>query len=310
MLVGAKWLLDNGGYDATGGNGKSFIVDGGSLAGDDPYHYPDNLPIIGAKGGPGGRPGCGSLPDRRQELAGAPAGHQHRVGHRRRHPAQPGHRLPRLRQLPPGHPRCARAAEHPQPVRWARARPEPRTRGGHPGAGRPPYGAPMYDPDGTPIWNNLPPAPPPGAPRDPGRRPRVSNRSSCRSPVSSPRRCHRNRYPYRRRHRRDPERHRPTTDHVHREATRRERQPGRRHLAPGHLRDGLRAGHVRAVRGLRAVALREGADLPGGVHQRDRAGDRRLRPHRRRRGRQGPEDQRPATTAPCWSTSPPTTRWC
>ena len=29
----------------------------------------------------------------------------------------------------------------------------------------------MYDPDGTPIWNNLPPAPPPGAPRDPGATP-------------------------------------------------------------------------------------------------------------------------------------------
>jgi len=34
-----------------------------------------------------------------------------------------------------------------------------------------PYGAPMYAPDGTPLWNNLPPAPPPGAPRDPGATP-------------------------------------------------------------------------------------------------------------------------------------------
>ena len=25
--------------------------------------YPDNLPIVAAKGGPGGKPGCGSLPD-------------------------------------------------------------------------------------------------------------------------------------------------------------------------------------------------------------------------------------------------------
>ena len=33
------------------------------MFGDDPYRYPDNLPIVGAKGGPGGKPGCGSLPD-------------------------------------------------------------------------------------------------------------------------------------------------------------------------------------------------------------------------------------------------------
>ena len=33
------------------------------LFGDDPYRYPDNLPIVNAKGGPGGKPSCGSLPD-------------------------------------------------------------------------------------------------------------------------------------------------------------------------------------------------------------------------------------------------------
>ena len=32
----------------------------------------------------------------------------------------------------------------------------------------PAYGAPLYAPDGTPLWPGLPPAPPPGAPRDPG----------------------------------------------------------------------------------------------------------------------------------------------
>ncbi len=34
-----------------------------SCWGNDPYRYPDNLPIVAAKGGPGGKPGCGSLPD-------------------------------------------------------------------------------------------------------------------------------------------------------------------------------------------------------------------------------------------------------
>ncbi|MDA4105760.1 MCE family protein [Mycolicibacterium holsaticum] len=63
MLVGAKWWLDNGGYAAFGGNGKSLIIDTSILLGDNPYRYPDHLPIVAAKGGPGGRPGCGSLPD-------------------------------------------------------------------------------------------------------------------------------------------------------------------------------------------------------------------------------------------------------
>ncbi|HTM85971.1 MAG TPA: MCE family protein [Mycobacterium sp.] len=63
MLVGAKWFLDNGGYAAAGGsNGKSTILDSAVLLGDDAYRYPDNLPINGAKGGPDGKPGCGSLP--------------------------------------------------------------------------------------------------------------------------------------------------------------------------------------------------------------------------------------------------------
>jgi phospholipid/cholesterol/gamma-HCH transport system substrate-binding protein len=60
---GAVWYLENGGRAAMGGNGKSLMIDGGLLFGDDPYRYPDNLPIVQAKGGPGGKPSCGSLPD-------------------------------------------------------------------------------------------------------------------------------------------------------------------------------------------------------------------------------------------------------
>ena len=63
LLLGAKWYLDNGGYQAIGGNGRTVMVDAGILLGDDPYKYPENLPIVAAKGGPGGKPGCGSLPD-------------------------------------------------------------------------------------------------------------------------------------------------------------------------------------------------------------------------------------------------------
>ena len=65
LLVGAKYLLDHGGYEAPGGNGRSIIFDAGLAVflGDDPYSYPRHLPIIGAKGGPGGKPSCGSLPN-------------------------------------------------------------------------------------------------------------------------------------------------------------------------------------------------------------------------------------------------------
>jgi phospholipid/cholesterol/gamma-HCH transport system substrate-binding protein len=64
LLQGAKWFLDNGGYYTAGGhNGYSLIADAGLLFGNDPYTYPDNLPIVAAKGGPGGKPSCGSLPD-------------------------------------------------------------------------------------------------------------------------------------------------------------------------------------------------------------------------------------------------------
>jgi phospholipid/cholesterol/gamma-HCH transport system substrate-binding protein len=64
LLLGAKTLLETGYPEITGGgNGKSLIVDAALLFGKDQYRYPDNLPIIAAKGGPGGKPSCGSLPD-------------------------------------------------------------------------------------------------------------------------------------------------------------------------------------------------------------------------------------------------------
>ena len=63
MLMGAKWWLDNGGYAALGGDGRTQQLDATLLLGQDQYRYPDNLPIVAAKGGPGGKPSCGSLPD-------------------------------------------------------------------------------------------------------------------------------------------------------------------------------------------------------------------------------------------------------
>ena len=63
LFQGAQWFLEHGGRDALGGNGKSVIMDAALLFGDDSYRYPDNLPKVNATGGPGGKPGCGSLPD-------------------------------------------------------------------------------------------------------------------------------------------------------------------------------------------------------------------------------------------------------
>ncbi|MGE0214173.1 MCE family protein [Mycolicibacterium sp.] len=64
LLVGAQVTLDTGLREHQGGgDGKSLIMDAGLMFGEDAYRYPDNLPVNNAKGGPGGKPGCGSLPD-------------------------------------------------------------------------------------------------------------------------------------------------------------------------------------------------------------------------------------------------------
>jgi len=172
MLVGAKWLLDNGAYEATGGNGKSFIVDGGVLAGDDQYRFPDNLPITGAKGGPGGKPGCGSLPivdnnwPVRQLITNTGWGTGLDIR------PNPGLASPFYMDFLPQ----TRGNPKPPSVRNLIEGPAPGPNAGNPPAVVPapgdyPWNAQMYNPDGTPRWNNLPPAPPPGAPKDPGPRP-------------------------------------------------------------------------------------------------------------------------------------------
>jgi phospholipid/cholesterol/gamma-HCH transport system substrate-binding protein len=167
LLLGAKSLLDHGGYEGPGGNGRSFVFDaslGGLppiLLGDDQYRYPDNLPVVGAKGGPGGKPGCGSLPDVAQNWpvrqlitnTGFGTGVDWRPN--------PGIGFPGYANYLP----VTRAVPEPPSIRNLFGGPAP---GPIPYPGAPPYGAPMYAPDGTPLWPGLPPAPPPGAPRDPG----------------------------------------------------------------------------------------------------------------------------------------------
>ena len=160
-LVGAKTALDTGYLDATGGaNGTSLFLDSALLFGPDAYRSPQNLPIIGAKGGPGGRPGCGSLPDVaanwpvRQLITNTGWGTGLDIR------PNPGIGFPGFADYFP----VTRAQPEPPSIRYPGG-PAP---GPIPYPGAPPYGAPLYAADGTPLWPGLPPAPAPGAPREPG----------------------------------------------------------------------------------------------------------------------------------------------
>ncbi|OCB36519.1 MCE-family protein MCE3A [Mycobacterium malmoense] len=161
MLVGAKTALDTGYRDAMGGaNGYSLIIDSTPLFGADQYRYPQNLPIVGAKGGPGGKPGCGSLPDvaanwpLRQLITNTGWGTGLDIR------PNPGIAFPGYADYLP----VTRGIPEPPSIRYPGG-PAP---GPIPYPGAPPYGAPQYAPDGTPLYPGLPPAPPPGAPREPG----------------------------------------------------------------------------------------------------------------------------------------------
>jgi phospholipid/cholesterol/gamma-HCH transport system substrate-binding protein len=160
-LVGAKWWLDHGGYSGTGGNGRTVVLDTGILLGNDPYMYPDNLPIVAAKGGPGGKPGCGSLPDAtknfpvRQLITNTGWGTGVDI--------RPN--------LGVGHPFYAdyfpvtRAVPEPPSIRPRDNWPAP---GPIPYPGAPPYGAPLYGPGGVPLWPGVPPPPGPPPAGEPG----------------------------------------------------------------------------------------------------------------------------------------------
>jgi phospholipid/cholesterol/gamma-HCH transport system substrate-binding protein len=122
--------------------------------------YPDNLPIVAAKGGPGGKPGCGSLPDASKNFpvrqlvtnTGWGTGVDIRPNPGIGHPCYadwfPVTRAvpeaPKIRQCIPG------PAVGPEP---------------YPGA--PPYGAPLYGPGGVPLWPGVPPAEPNPGPAQP-----------------------------------------------------------------------------------------------------------------------------------------------
>lgn len=159
-FLGAKLVMDRGYADAFTFNGRSFIADAGLLFGDDTYRYPDNLPVVDIKGGPGGTPSCGSLPDveknfpQRYLVTDSGFGNGMDV---RPNPGVgfPGYALysPSTRGTPLAPTLKDEGGPAPGPV---------------PYPGAPPYGAQRYAPDGTPLYPGLPPAPPAGRPRDPG----------------------------------------------------------------------------------------------------------------------------------------------
>lgn len=161
-LVGGAKVLDKYDWGGVFGlrNGKSLILDVALLPGEDPYRYPDNLPINGVKGGPGGAPGCGSLPDVADNWpvryvvtnSGWGGGLDERPN--------PGIGFPGWADFFP----VTRGTPKPPSIRHPGG-PAP---GPVPYPGAPPYGAPRYAADGTPLYPGLPPAPPPGRPREPG----------------------------------------------------------------------------------------------------------------------------------------------
>ena len=159
LLMGAKWSLDNGAYDAAGGNGRTIVIDDAFMFGADLYRYPDNLPIVAAKGGPGGKPGCGSLPDVSKNFplrqlvtnTGWGTGVDIRTNPGIGHPWWVNF-LPETRGVP-------------QPPSFHGVGPP--AIGPVPYLGAPPYGAPLYGADGTPLYPPPPWAPPPASPSVP-----------------------------------------------------------------------------------------------------------------------------------------------
>ncbi|MGV0793303.1 MCE family protein [Mycolicibacterium sp. XJ1819] len=164
LLTGAKHLLDHGGYDGPGGNGRTLVLDVALGLGDDSYKYPNHLPIIGAKGGPGGKPSCGSLPDVSKNWPVRNLVTNTGFGTGLDLRPNPGIGFPGYANYLP----TTRAVPEPPSVRNLFGGP---AIGPIPYPGAPAYGADLYADDGTPLWPGLPPAPPPMAPRDPGATP-------------------------------------------------------------------------------------------------------------------------------------------
>jgi phospholipid/cholesterol/gamma-HCH transport system substrate-binding protein len=154
MLIGADKADQMHVRSNGGGNGKALIMDAGLMFGDDPYRFPDNLPINGAKGGPGGKPGCGSLPDVANNWPVRYLITNEGFGSGLDQRPNPGIGFPGYDNFFP----VTKGIPQPPLLRYPGG-PAP---GPIPYSGAPPYGAPEYGPDGTALYPGVPPAPPTG----------------------------------------------------------------------------------------------------------------------------------------------------
>lgn len=158
---GAYWTLTEGGaYDVWGGDGRTAVFDAALLFGNDGYKFPDNLPVTAAKGGPGGRPSCGSLPDVSKNFPVRQLVTDTGWGTGLDLRPNPGIGSPCWADYFP----VTRAVPEQPSVRQCLPGPAP---GPDMGPGMPPYGAAWYGPGGEPLWPGVPPAPPPAAPPPP-----------------------------------------------------------------------------------------------------------------------------------------------
>jgi phospholipid/cholesterol/gamma-HCH transport system substrate-binding protein len=153
LLQGAKKFYDQG-SKSIGGNGRTVVLDAGILWGNDPFVYPDNLPLVAGKGGPGGKPGCGSLPDVSKNWPVRAMVTNTGWGTGLDIRPNPGLGDPMFANYFPV------TKGTPEPPRYYGLQaPAP---GPIPYPGAPPYGASLYGPGGVPLWPGVPPAPPPG----------------------------------------------------------------------------------------------------------------------------------------------------
>jgi phospholipid/cholesterol/gamma-HCH transport system substrate-binding protein len=176
FLQGVTWYLNNGGYSAFGGaDGRTLQLDVALLLGNDPYLYPDNLPIAEAKGGPGGKPGCGSLPDATKNFpvrqlvtnTGWGTGLDIRPNPGIGRPCYGSyfgatHPWPEPPQARLDDPASATSRRFRGCIPGTAVGPQPTL-----GLATPPYGAQLYGPGGVPLFPGVPPAPPPPGPPPP-----------------------------------------------------------------------------------------------------------------------------------------------
>jgi len=156
-IQGAQVFLDKAGNQWFGGDGRTVFLDAGISFGDDLYRYPENLPVVAAKGGPGGKPGCGSLPDVAKNFPVRQLITNTGYGTGMDWRPNPGIGQTCSVSYAP----VTRAIPRPPDVGQCLPGPAPGPPPPYPGG--PPYGAPWYAADGTPLYPGLPDRPPPPA---------------------------------------------------------------------------------------------------------------------------------------------------